>query len=84
MTTEDSTCCVRSIRQDSVRLSSTCSRKQEPQREKAESNKTQNDQKAREMQNKHEEPDGEHNASSYFGKETQHPFECVVIVPRSQ
>ena len=59
------------------RLSITCSRKQEPKREKAESNKTENDQKAREMQNKFDEPDGEHNASSYFGKGTQHPFEHV-------
>ena len=39
-----------------------------------------NDQKAREMHNKHDEPDGEHNANSYFKKERQHPFECVVIV----
>ena len=42
------------------------------------------DHNSREMHNKHDEPDGEHNANSDSGKETHHPFECAVIVPKSQ
>ena len=38
-----------------------------------------NDQKAREMQNKRYELDGEHNVFS-FGIEKRHLFECAVIV----
>ena len=34
------------------------------------------------MHKKHGEPDGEHNAKSYFGEATLHLFECAAIVPR--
>ena len=36
------------------------------------------------MHEKHGEPDGEHNAKSYFGEATLQLFECTANVPRSQ
>ena len=50
-------------------------------KKKAESRIT-DDLKAREMHKKHNGPDGEHNANSYFGEATLHQIECAATVPR--
>ena len=69
---------------DEEKLSMTCSGEQKPiGKKKAESRNTNTTKKsAREMHNKHDEPYGEHNTHSDFGKATQHLIECVAIVPR--
>ena len=37
---------------------------------------------AREMHKRDNEPDGEHNADSYFGEVTLHLFQCAANVSR--
>ena len=61
----------------------TCLRMQEPNGKRLSAKDT-HDHKPCEMHNKHDEPDGEHNAKSFVVKETQYPFECAVTVPRSR